>query len=107
MYVCMHVCVCMYMYLYVCMCTHMFLFFSTKESEAIPEHPRKKSKPSVDSDSEAHCSKDLVRIDYFLFILINVHLNYRHQVIGTRLSSSRLTTWERYVSFDDLLYFYT
>ena len=48
------------------MCIHVF-FLSIQDSEAVPEHTTKKFKPSVDSG--AHCSKDLVRIDYFLFIL--------------------------------------
>ena len=52
------------------MCIHVF-FLSIQDSEAVPEHTMKKFKPSVDSG--AHCSKDLVRIDYFLFILLNVH----------------------------------
>ena len=82
----------MYMCLLVYSC---FFFLSIQDSEAVPEHPTKKFKPSVDSG--AHCSKDLVRIDYFSFIFLMFTLNYRHQVIGTRLSSSRLTTQERYV----------
>ena len=50
---------------------HVFFFLSIQDSEAVPEHPTKKFKRSVDSG--AHCSKDLVRIDYFSFILRNVH----------------------------------
>ena len=47
------------------MCTHGFVF-SIQDSESIPEHPRKKSKPSV--DSETHCSKDLVIFRSFLLM---------------------------------------
>ena len=70
---CLYLCeidvsICMYMCLLVYSC---FFFLSIQDSEAVPEHPTKKFKPSVDSG--AHCSKDLVRIDYFSFILLNVH----------------------------------
>ena len=70
---CLYLCeidvsICMYMCLLVYSC---FFSLSIQDSEAVPEHPTKKFKPSVDSG--AHCSKDLVRIDYFSFILLNVH----------------------------------
>ena len=67
-----------------------------QDSEAIPEPPTKKSKPSVDSG--AHCSKDLVKyIFLFIFIIMFTFKLYRHQVIGMRLFRSLLTTQERYV----------
>ena len=55
-----------FMYVYVCMCTHVLfslfrivrLFLSTQGRSL---------------DSGANWSKELVRIDYFSFILINVH----------------------------------